>query len=149
MKKKLKKAIKSPRTIKTDMVEIVDYGYEGRGESSITIVNGEFTSLCPRTGLPDFGTITIHYVPHRKIIELKSLKFYFLQYRNVGIFYEHIVNRMLDDLASLVEPISMEITGRFNIRGGISTTTKAVYHESCSEDEPAVPDDNEGPDPRD
>jgi 7-cyano-7-deazaguanine reductase len=127
----------------------VDYEYRGKRDVSIAIEHGEFTSLCPRTGLPDFGTITIRYTPHEKIIELRSLKFYFLQFRNVGIFYEHVVNKILDDLVSLVKPLSMEITGQFNIRGGITTTTKAAYSGDYGKEMPDVVSDDEGPDPRD
>ena len=111
---------------------IVDYEYSGRRDVEIVIENKEFTSVCPRTGLPDFGTITIRYMPDKKIIELKSLKFYFLKYRNVGIFYEHVVNKILDDLSSLVKPKWMEVTGEFNIRGGIKTTTKAEFSKENS-----------------
>jgi len=127
IRKKLKKDIKSIDTITKNVIEIVDYEYSGKRDVEIVIENKEFTSVCPRTGLPDFGTITIKYVPNKEIIELKSLKLYFLQYRNVGIFYEHLVNKILDDLSSLVKPKSMDVTGEFNIRGGIKTTTRAEY----------------------
>lgn len=79
------------------------------------------------TGLPDFGTVTIRYRPDEKIVELKSLKFYLLQYRNVGIFYEHVVNRILDDLVAVVKPKRMEVIGDFTPRGGISTVVTALY----------------------
>jgi 7-cyano-7-deazaguanine reductase len=81
------------------------------------------------TGLPDFGTIRIQYTPDRKIIELKSLKYYLLQYRNVGIFYEHLVNRILDDLVSALSPKQMIVTGEFTSRGGITTRVSAVHGE--------------------
>ncbi len=127
IRKKLKKDIKSIDTIAKNVIEIVDYEYSAKRDVEIVIENKEFTSVCPRTGLPDFGTITIKYVPNKEIIELKSLKLYFLQYRNVGIFYEHVINKILDDLSSLVKPKWMEVTGEFNIRGGIETTTRAEY----------------------
>ena len=79
------------------------------------------------TGLPDFGCITIRYIPGEKIVELKSLKFYLLQYRNVGIFYEHVVNRILDDLVSVLDPRQMEVIGDFTSRGGITSSISAVY----------------------
>jgi 7-cyano-7-deazaguanine reductase len=79
------------------------------------------------TGLPDFGTIIIQYRPDVKIVELKSLKYYLLQYRNVGIFYEHVVNRILDDLKSVLEPKRMEIIGNFTARGGITSRVNVVY----------------------
>ena len=148
LKKKLKKAIKTADTLTNEMIEIADYEYDRGRDVDIIIEHKEFTSLCPRTGLPDFGNITIRYTPDKRIIELRSLKFYFLQYRNVGIFYEHIVNRILDDLIPLVEPVSMEIVGQFNIRGGITTTVKALY--TSPEGEKAIlPADTKGPDPRD
>ncbi len=119
--------INSPDTIKTDMLEPLDYAYQDRRDIHITITNPEYTSVCPRTGLPDMGRITILYVPDQKIIELKSLKMYFLQYRNVGIFYENIVNKILEDLVSVLSPKSMTVTGEFTARGGITTSVSAVY----------------------
>ncbi|HNT34210.1 MAG TPA: preQ(1) synthase [bacterium] len=97
---------------------------------TITITNPEYTSVCPKTGLPDFGTITIHYTPDAKCLELKSLKYYFLEFRNKGIFYEAAVNAMLDDLVASCEPLKMEIIGDFSARGGITCTVKAVYEKS-------------------
>ena len=97
---------------------------------TITITNPEFTSVCPRTGLPDFGTITIHYVPDKKCIELKALKYYFLGYRNHGTFYETAVNEILDDLVAVCDPVRMEVTGTFNTRGGMSTVVKATYESA-------------------
>jgi 7-cyano-7-deazaguanine reductase len=119
--------INSPDTIKTDMLEPLDYEYQSKRDIHITIKQPEYTSVCPRTGLPDSGCITILYVPDKKIIELKSLKMYFLQYRNVGIFYEYAVNRILDDLICVLAPKSMTVTGEFFARGGISTSVSAVY----------------------
>jgi 7-cyano-7-deazaguanine reductase len=81
------------------------------------------------TGLPDFGAIVISYRPDQKIIELKSLKYYLLQYRNVGIFYEHVVNRILNDLVATLAPKRMEVTGKFTARGGINTNVIAVYED--------------------
>ena len=85
----------------------------------------EFTSVCPKTGLPDFGTITIRYVPDRACVELKSLKLYLIGYRNRGIFYEAAVNAILDDLAKACRPRRMEVEGVFTARGGITTTVVA------------------------
>jgi 7-cyano-7-deazaguanine reductase len=87
----------------------------------------EFTSVCPKTGLPDFGTITIRYVPDRACVELKSLKLYLIGYRNRGIFYEAAVNAILDDLAKAVRPRRMEVEGAFTARGGITTTVVARH----------------------
>ena len=89
----------------------------------------EFTSVCPKTGQPDFGTITIRYVPDRACVELKSLKLYLVGYRNRGIFYEAAVNAILDDLAKAVRPRRMEVEGAFTARGGITTTVVARHGE--------------------
>jgi 7-cyano-7-deazaguanine reductase len=85
----------------------------------------EFTSVCPKTGLPDFGTITIRYVPDRACVELKSLKLYLVAYRDRGIFYEAAVNAILDDLVKACRPRRMEVEGDFTARGGITTTVVA------------------------
>lgn len=87
----------------------------------------EFTSVCPKTGLPDFGTIRIRYVPNERCLELKALKFYLLSFRNEGIFYEAATNRILDDLVSACSPRRMTVTGEFTPRGGISTTVTVKY----------------------
>ena len=87
----------------------------------------EFTSLCPRTGLPDFGTIAIRYVPDRLCVELKALKLYLLGFRDQGIFYEAAVNRILDELVEACSPRSMEVEGAFTARGGITTTVRASH----------------------
>jgi 7-cyano-7-deazaguanine reductase len=87
----------------------------------------EFTSLCPKTGQPDFGEIRITYVPDRLCIELKSLKFYMIEFRNRGIFYEHVTNQILDDLVAAIEPRRMTVVGDFSVRGGIKTVVTATY----------------------
>ena len=119
--------IESPDIVKATLLEPIDYEYRTRRDIDIHIEQPEFTSVCPMTGLPDFGCITIKYRPNLKIIELKSLKFYLLQYRNVGIFYEHVINRILDDLVVALDPKQMEVTGNFTSRGGITTRVTAVY----------------------
>lgn len=86
---------------------------------TITHVNPEFTSVCPKTGLPDFGTITIEYVPDLLCVELKSLKYYYVDFRNKGIFYEAVVNQILDDLIAATQPRWMKVTGEFTTRGGL------------------------------
>lgn len=90
-------------------------------------VNPEFTSVCPKTGLPDFATITIRYIPDKICIELKSLKYYFLEFRNKGIFFESLINEILDDLVTACKPRKMEVTGEFNTRGGIHSIVRAEY----------------------
>ena len=92
----------------------------------------EFTSICPKTGLPDFGTITIRYMPGRSCIELKSLKYYIIGFRNMGIFYENAVNRILADFVKSVKPVSAEIRGEFTPRGGIRSDISAKYGKQTS-----------------
>lgn len=128
-KKVVSHDIDGPDKVKTDLLETIEYKYKGRRDIDITIQQPEFTSVCPMTGLPDFGCITIKYRPGTKIVELKSLKFYMLQYRNVGIFYEHVVNRIMDDLVNTLDPKWMEVTGDFTARGGITTRVAAVYEK--------------------
>jgi len=93
----------------------------------IAIEFPEFTSVCPKTGLPDFGTILLRYVPDRKVLELKSLKEYFLSYRNLGIFYENVVNRVLEDIVRACRPSSAVVRGEFNPRGGLRSVVEARY----------------------
>ncbi|HDJ23406.1 MAG TPA: NADPH-dependent 7-cyano-7-deazaguanine reductase QueF [Candidatus Aminicenantes bacterium] len=87
----------------------------------------EYTSVCPKTGLPDFGKITIWYVPNKSCLELKSLKMYILGYRNLGIFYENAVNRILEDVVAACQPKRARVVGEFNPRGGISSVIEASY----------------------
>jgi 7-cyano-7-deazaguanine reductase len=93
----------------------------------IEIVAPEFTSVCPKTGQPDFGTITISYTPDKVCIELKSLKMYLQSFRNQGIYYEHVTNTMLDDLVVASRPRWMKIVAAFNARGGITETVSSQY----------------------
>lgn len=127
LEKNIKYNIESPDIVKADVLDAIEYGYKSRRGIDIVIRQLEYASVCPMTGLPDVGCITIKYRPDTKIVELKSLKFYLLQYRNVGIFYEHLVNRILDDLVAVLEPKSMEVTGDFTARGGITTKVTAVF----------------------
>ncbi len=96
----------------------------------ILIDDPEFTSVCPKTGLPDFGVLTIRYMPRDKCLELKSLKEYLFTYRNLGIFQENIVNQVLDDVVKATDPIWAEIKGDFRPRGGISTVVTARWPRS-------------------
>ncbi len=96
-------------------------GYE------ITIRFPEYSSVCPKTGLPDYGTITIQYEPHKSCLELKALKMYLLAYRNLGIFYENAVNRMLRDIKTAVRPVWCTVTGEFTPRGGLTLTVVARW----------------------
>jgi 7-cyano-7-deazaguanine reductase len=90
---------------------------------------GEFTSVCPVTGQPDFGRITITYVPDRRCVEMKSLKLYFFSYRNRGIFFEAVVNTILDDLVAILSPRRMTVKGEFSVRGGTSATVTASFEK--------------------
>ena len=100
-------------------------------EFEITISCPEFTSVCPKTGLPDFGEIRIVYVPGDTCVELKSLKYYFLEFRNRGIFYEAATNQILDDLVAAISPRRMTVTGNFSVRGGLTTSVNAAYSASA------------------
>lgn len=125
--KEVKYQIDGKEVVDSSVLEPIDYLYAFKRGIEIKIDHPEFTSVCPMTGLPDFGCITIKYRPNKKIVELKSLKFYLLQYRNVGIFYEHVVNMILDDLSQKLKPEWMEVTGDFTSRGGLTTKVIAVY----------------------
>ena len=127
LEKQIKYTIESPDIVKTDVLVPMEYQYQNQRDIDIVIQQPEYTSVCPMTGLPDVGCITITYRPYNKIVELKSLKFYLLQYRNVGIFYEHVVNRILEDLVAVLAPRYMEVTGDFTARGGITTKVTAVF----------------------
>ena len=93
----------------------------------IAISCPEFTSICPKTGLPDFGEIRITYTPDERCLELKALKYYLIEFRDKGIFYEHVTNQILDDLVAVCRPRQMTIVGNFSVRGGISTQVTAHY----------------------
>ncbi|GIX02382.1 MAG: NADPH-dependent 7-cyano-7-deazaguanine reductase [Thermogutta sp.] len=108
------------------ILETFENQYPDR-DYTIEIICPEFTSVCPRTGQPDFGTITIIYCPDKLCVELKSLKFYLQAYRNVGIFYEHVTNRILDDLVAVLRPRWMKVVADFRPRGGITTRVSAQY----------------------
>lgn len=108
------------------MLETFDNQFPQR-DYTIEIVCPEFTSVCPKTGQPDFGVLTLTYVPDRKCVELKSLKMYLQQFRNEGIFYEHATNRILDDLVSALAPRHMTLVAAFTPRGGITTSVTVRY----------------------
>jgi 7-cyano-7-deazaguanine reductase len=107
--------------------ELFDNPRPGR-DYTITIRVPEFTSVCPKTGQPDFGTITIDYIPGKACIELKSLKMYMQSYRNQGVFYERLTNEILDDLVKACKPRWMKVTSQFTPRGGITTDVTVQYH---------------------
>ncbi|HEY4233471.1 MAG TPA: preQ(1) synthase [Lacipirellulaceae bacterium] len=108
------------------LLEAFDNQFPDR-DYRIEIVCPEFTSVCPRTGQPDFGTLTITYIPNKKCVELKSLKLFLQSFRNEGIFYEHVTNTILDDLAAVMHPRWLKIAAAFNARGGMTETVTAEY----------------------
>ena len=109
-----------------NLLETFENPHPGR-DYTIEIVCAEFTSLCPKTGQPDFGTLTFTYVPGERCVELKSLKLYLQQYRGEGVFYEDVTNRILDDLAAALAPRRMTLVAAFTARGGITTTVTARF----------------------
>ena len=112
-----------------NVLETFDNQYPNR-DYVIEIVCPEFTSVCPKTGQPDFGVLTVSYVPDAKCVELKSLKFYLQQYRNEGVFYENVTNWILDDLVAVLRPRRLTLSAAFSSRGGISTTVTASFEKS-------------------
>lgn len=117
---------KAPRIFEDMELETFPNPRPGR-RFSIRHVNPEFTSVCPKTGLPDFGTITLDYVPGDVCVELKSLKYYYLDFRNKGIFYEAVTNQILDDLVAACDPLEMTVTAEWSTRGGIHSVITATY----------------------
>ena len=112
--------------IDTAVLETFPYEHPGK-DITVEIETDEFTAVCPWSGLPDFGTIKIRYLPGEKILELRSLKYYLLSYRNVVIYQEHAVTRMLDDLVKVVQPKWMEISLDYKVRGGIHTVCRVRH----------------------
>jgi 7-cyano-7-deazaguanine reductase len=109
-----------------DKLETFENQFPDR-DYQVEIVAPEFTSVCPKTGQPDFGTLTITYTPDKKCVELKSLKMYLQCFRNEGIFYEHVTNTILDDLVTVLQPRWLKIEAAFTARGGITTTVTAKF----------------------
>ena len=112
--------------LKTPAIESWEFQYPG-SKTDLTVSIPEFTCVCPKTGLPDFATLVIRYVPQSQCLELKSLKEYMLFFRDIGIFHEHLVNKVLTDCVKACSPKSMTVEGVFNARGGIQTTALAHY----------------------
>ncbi len=124
-----KKSVKNKTFARPDVVTFPNPNPER--DYTIRIENPEFTSVCPVTEQPDFGTIIVCYTPDKLCLELKSLKFYFLAFRNAGIYYEAAVNMILDDLVKLCRPRWMEVIGDFTARGGITTRVQVEYMKSA------------------
>lgn len=117
------------RSLKTPKIEIWKNRYPDK-RYTVNLEIPEFTCICPKTGLPDFATIRIQYTPDKWCVELKSLKLYINFYRNVGIFHEHVVNKVLEDFVSACSPCWVEVVGEFNMRGGIKTIVRAEYKKN-------------------
>ena len=110
------------------VLETIPFDYPGSA-TEVVYETEEFTCVCPWTGLPDFARLVIRYVPGSSLVELKSLKYYLTSYRNVGILQEHVVNRILNDLVQLLEPVSMAIEADYKDRGGLKTRAVARYEQ--------------------
>jgi 7-cyano-7-deazaguanine reductase len=119
---------KNIKHLKTPKIQVFQNQFPDK-EYIVTLENPEFTCVCPKTGLPDFANITIQYKPTASCIELKSLKMYMLFYRDIGIFHEHVTNKILGDLVKACKPGWASIKGEFNTRGGIKTTVTAEYNK--------------------
>lgn len=117
---------KSVKSLKTPEIEVWENQYPDK-IYTICLDIPEFTCICPKTGLPDFANITVIYSPKKYCVELKSFKMYTIFFRNIGIFHEHLVNKMLDDFVKACQPRSAEIIAEFNPRGGITTTVSREY----------------------
>ncbi|MBI1808146.1 MAG: NADPH-dependent 7-cyano-7-deazaguanine reductase QueF [Ignavibacteria bacterium] len=118
--------VESSETIDVDVLETFPYEYPGR-DVVINIDSDEFTAVCPFSGLPDFATIKVNYIPNKHIIELRSFKYYLLSYRNVGIYQEHAVNRILEDLVRCCKPKWMQVIADYKIRGGVHTVASVEW----------------------
>mgnify|MGYP000889456835 CR=1 FL=1 len=118
--------IHDEQAIDTEVLETIPFRYPG-SKTDVIYETEEFTCVCPWTGLPDFGKLSIRYIPDQTLIELKSLKYYLISYRNVGTIQEHAVNRILQDLVHLINPISMTVEADYKERGGIKSKVTASY----------------------
>ncbi|MFC1949630.1 preQ(1) synthase [Chloroflexota bacterium] len=114
--------------IDVGVLEAIPFEYPG-SVTEVGYETDEFTAVCPWTGLPDFGKLTVRYLPDKSLVELKSLKYYLTSFRNVGILQEHAVNRILKDLVELVKPVSMTVEAEYNERGGIKGRATANYNK--------------------
>ena len=124
--KKIAGSVSSPKDLDAAILQTLPYEYSGR-KITTELTTDEFTCLCPFSGLPDFAYLSIRYIPRHKLIELKSLKYYLYSFRNVKIYNEHVVNRILDDLKGVLKPWEITVTGEFTSRGGIKNKVSAQY----------------------
>jgi 7-cyano-7-deazaguanine reductase len=116
--------------VRPDLLDTFAYEYPG-SPAVVEIATDEFTAVCPWSGLPDFGTVTVRYLPRARILELRSFKYYLLSYRNVGIYQEHAANRMLQDLTAACGPQWMELTLDYRVRGGVHTIVRARWPDAA------------------
>lgn len=117
---------RDPATVRADVLETFPYEYAG-SPAVVEIDTDEFTAVCPWSGLPDFGRLVVRYLPTARVLELRSLKYYLLSYRSVGIFQEHAANRILQDLVHACQPAWMELELDYRIRGGIHTVVRTRW----------------------
>lgn len=121
--------VMSEKSIDTVVLETLKFEYPG-SETTVTLRTIEFTSVCPWTGLPDTAELLITYIPSALLVEMKSLKYYLLSFRNVGILQEHAINRILGDLVKILKPVYIEIEARFESRGGLDTVVTARHEKT-------------------
>lgn len=119
-----------PEAITPQVLETFPYEYRGR-RAEVVISSDEWSCVCPFSGLPDFGTLTVRYVPKEVCVELKSLKYYLVSYRNVGIYQEHAAHRVLEDLVRACQPVEMEVTLDYRLRGGLHTVVTVRYPDAA------------------
>ncbi len=127
--KKLQGSTFSPDQVDASILQTISYEYPGR-RTTVELTSDEFTCLCPFSGLPDFARLVISYVPARKLIEMKALKYYLCAFRNVKIYNEHVVNKIRDDLKKALLPRELSVTGYFTSRGGITNKVVASYKKN-------------------
>lgn len=120
--------IQGPDAVRADLLETFAYEYPG-SPAVVSITTDEFTAVCPWSGLPDFGTVVVEYLPRERVLELRSFKYYLLSYRNVGIYQEHAANRILGDLAQACAPQWMQLSLDYRVRGGMRTVVRARWPE--------------------
>lgn len=128
--------VRDAAAVRADVLETFPYEYAG-SPATVEIDTDEFTAVCPWSGLPDFGRLMVRYLPKTRVLELRSLKYYLLSYRSVGIFQEHAANRILDDLVRACEPVWMELALDYRVRGGIHTVVRTRWPAPPPSTDPA------------